>query len=421
MIGTVLKSSGVRTRPASETLLVGFVLTLPFGLVGLGPLDLVQVTALLLVLGVGVLHQVDGPSRTAVGRVALLGITMLVVAALATPFSEAPNATFRADTQLVIGVALAMAVAAVCSGGQALTRVLGALAVVGTAVAVHAILTVGQQRALDGGGVVDGRATGVFDQPNELGAFLAALLVLTLGGLAWAPSRRGRVLALLGTAVMTVGLALSLSRGAWIGALLGVIVLLVLVPTLRMRVGGVFSGVAFLVVAAATVLNLPELAVIRDRLGSFTNPSDNPYDNRALIYSDAIRMIDFHPVLGHGPGAFPEVAGQTTSGKQGLSAEHGHNLLLTVATEYGLVGVAALLFVAACLGYWAWEAVRVLRRTRRLGEAAACAALVGALVTVAGHGIVDYPLRNSLMYFMCWVLLGALVGATSGARHERVS
>lgn len=408
------------TWPAGHTVVVGFVLTLPFGLAAVGPLDLVQVAALGLVLGTAALHTAFDAGREAMSRVAALGAVLIVAAALSTPFSEESDATFRADIQLVIGVAVAMSIAVVCTDRRALERLLWALLLVGTLVATYAIATVGRQESVLGGGVVQGRATGVFGQPNELGAFLAALVVLALGGLAWAPSRAGRRLAVLATVVMSVALLLSLSRGAWMGAALGALVLVVAVPRLRGPVGGLLGGVAVLGVIVATVVNLPELTVIRTRLASLGNPSDNPYDNRAAIYHEAVRQIESKPVLGHGPGSFPAVAAQTSSGKQGLEAEHAHNLLLTAAAEYGLVGAMALLLVAGCLAFWAWGAVRGLLRAGQLHEAAACAALAGALATLVGHGLVDYPLRNSLMYLTCWVLLGALVAATLASRRESV-
>ncbi len=401
-----------RRGTPGQLVVVGFVLALPFGLVSVGPVHLVQVAAVGLVLGVWFLHASDDVSWSAVRHTAMLGGAMLVAAALATPFSQAPNATFRADFQLVLGVAVAMAVAAVCADRVDLARVLGALLVVGTAVAAYAILTAGHQEAVLGGGVVSGRATGPFVQPNELGAFLAAMFVLGLGALAWTSSRRTRYLALVAVAVIFVGLLMSLSRGAWMGAVLGSVVLLVAVPSIRRPLAVLLAAAAAVVAVVASVGSSPEVAVVGGRLATLGNPADNPYDNRAAIWAEAVRQIEWRPMLGNGPGSFPEVAARTTSTSQGLSAEHAHNLVLTSAAEYGLVGLAVLLVVGGCLATGAWRAVRALRASGRVHEAATCATLAGAMATLVGHGLVDYPLRNSLMYLTCWVLLGALVGAT---------
>ena len=100
-----------------------------------------------------------------------------------------------------------------------------ALLVAGAVSSVWALAASGPTESFYGGGVVTGRAVGVFSQPNELGLFSAVLLVLALGAWLGSASPRLRATGMVAAGLLVAALGASLSRGAWFGALAGVVAL----------------------------------------------------------------------------------------------------------------------------------------------------------------------------------------------------
>ena len=391
-----------------------FFLTLPVGLVGLGPLQVVEVMALALVVA-GVVHLTTvgwarAPRASVIGS---LG-AVLLAAGLATVFSEAADLTFRADVLVTSGVLLTLALTVLADTWPWIYRLLAAVLGGGALIAAHALATLGSQSASFGGAVVDNRARGVFSQPNELGMMTAALLVLAVAMLLTARTWLQRTAVAAVVAVTAAASLMSLSRGSWLGALLGVSALAIMLPPIRRRLAvGAMAVLGATVVLGALVGTHPALAVVRARVASLAGPTSNPYDDRPAIYAEAVHQVAERPILGHGPGVFEEVARATSGTELAVEATHAHNLVLTIATEYGVVGVAALLALVCTVGVTTWRAVRRLLDSGAQREAAVCAGLGGSLVAVLGHGLLDFPLRNPTTFLICWSLLGLLLAASA--------
>jgi O-antigen ligase len=170
---------------------------------------------------------------------------------------------------------------------------------------------------------------------------------------------------------------------------------------------------AFLLAVAGAItlvggtLRLP--SVLASRLASITDPSQNPYDGRPDIYAEAFRLVNEAPVLGHGPGAFSVAAWEGLSTGRVLQAEHAHNLWLTIATEYGLLGLVSFLGLSMAVGWAGLSGTRALLRNGRPTDAAVCAGALAALVALLGHGLVDYPLRNPVLFLTYWAIAGLVL------------
>jgi O-antigen ligase len=320
-------------------------------------------------------------------------------------------------------VTLAAVTSAVCRGARNWYRLLAAVLIVGAAVCAGSLITAGRLQATKDAGVVGGRLTGVFGQPNELGDFAAVVTVLVLGVL-FTTRRLGIALAamIVGCAALPA-LALSLSRGAWIGAGAGTAVLVLALPGSRRR------RITVRAVAALVVTTAGGLAAVRPdpvqssassvwtvlsaRVAGVLQPVSDPHDERLAIWREAIHQVRSAPVLGHGPGSFPDLARVGSPGAPLLEVGHAHSLVLTTAAETGLIGVGMLLaaVVAGVVGV-----VRICRdsaagvgsgpdHARRAVIAAA------ALTVVLGHGLVDYPVRNAVLAMTTWMLVGLLAAA----------
>ncbi len=401
----------------SDLVVPTVALTLPLGHLGAGPVDLVQLVTALGAVAVLAPAAARLDWRLPPWPVAVpLGL-FLVVAALATPRARDADLAFRLDVQLLLLVLLVVAVLTGVRTTAQLTRVVVGLLVAGAASSVWALVASGPTESFYGGGVVTGRAVGVFSQPNELGLFSAVLLVLALGVGLGSASPRLRATGLVAAGLLVAALGASLSRGAWFGALAGVVALAVLVAPTRRSLLRLGAGLV-VVVGALGLLGVGPLGQVLDRVASVGEAGANPYDQRPLIWAEGLRLVAEAPLLGHGPGGyFLEAASDSLRSGVVLEVEHAHHLLLNTAVEFGLVGLGALLVLVAGLGAGLLRARRV---TATLPPAAEVRLLPGvlaaALVPVLAHGMLDYPLRNPVVLTTVWLVLAALVAACEHAR-----
>jgi O-antigen ligase len=397
--------------------LVVFAATLPIGLTPLpgGVVQVGQAAA----AGAAAAVLVPAALRRDLGRLRTphwlwVGLFVLT-AAVATPGAVDLTRAIRGDLNLVIGVGLAAAVAYVARDPHGLLALHRALVVVGGATCA-ASLPSARQTASFGGAVVEGRAVGVFTQPNELGMFAAFVLMLALT-LAVRPdtTRRWRVVAVLGAAGAGGALGLSLSRGAWLGAAAGTLALLAVLPAARQAVSRYVLPVAVAFAAwGTTQAGSAQLQVVVQRASTLTDRGANPYDNRDAIWAEGVREVRTRPVTGYGPGSFEVASSKSASGAASVAPVHAHNLWLTLGAEQGVVAALAALGLQ----------LAVLRRGHRLRRlppalAATHAGAFAAGVALVVHGVVDYPERNPTLFLVAWVVVGLCVAGAAKTDRQR--
>jgi putative inorganic carbon (hco3(-)) transporter len=386
----------------------------PIGAVEVGPLGvpIVQV-AVLGCAALIVLRRINAAQAPLPWPWAMWWAAAIVgVAVLETPLAIDPDAAVRQVAQLVTGVLVALAIVAAVRRIQDLRWLLGAVVMVGTAVCLVALPGAGQLRPRYGGAVVENRAQGLFTEPNQLGSFSALLLFLACA--LWLGGRTSTVRTAAGLAALVAvsALALSLSRGSWLGAVAGTAVLLAVLPMARRRllllVPVAVAAVLALVVVQADV---PQLGVISERLRTFSNPTASPWDDRPAIYREAWSEIQARPLTGFGPGGFPVASSRAESGVRTIGAFHAHNVLLTVAAESGVPAVVLLIGFTLSVGVVALRTIRRLRAGDRPRDAALVACLAAALTMVVGQGLVDFTLRNPIIVVLVWSVVGLLLAA----------
>jgi len=219
------------------------------------------------------------------------------------------------------------------------------------------------------GGPEEGRLGGAGINPNELGAVLVVALVFGVAlGLvrSWHPLFR--IAAFTGAAISTVGIFLTLSRGA----LFGVVVAMLVAPlaigrgrrlaALVLAATAVFCAVAWFGVFASDSA--------RKRV---TNPSAEGGSGRTDLWRVGWRMVDDHPIRGVGAGNFPVRSvdyllrpGRTESDRFIVDTpKEPHNIYLAVLAELGIVGFA--LFVTILVTSLA-AAIHAARQFTRRGQ-----------------------------------------------------
>ena len=402
----------VAWRPVAGVAAVPLLVVVGLRPVGDSGLQVVHALGVLAVVVVALRRPAPGAVRP-VGAPLVWALVLVLVALVSTLLSQDVAPGIRPDANLLLGVGIAFACVSVARSERPLLLLLRCAAIGSLLVTVPALVGLGPLQAAYGGAAVAGRLTGPFAEPNELGSYAVSTFWICLALLACARGLVDRALGAAGAGAALVALAFSLSRGAWLGLLLGLAALLVLHPPVWRRVA---ACVAVLVAAVALVLAVapPErLSVVVDRLATITEGRANPDDRRDLIRAEARRQIEREPVLGTGPGSFALEAARADSVVAQYRRLHAHNVLLQVGAEAGLLGVAALLALSAAAGTAAVRSTRALRRAGRPRQAVVVAALGAACVSIAGHGIVDVTFLNPVIMVVDWLVLGLLLAAVA--------
>jgi putative inorganic carbon (hco3(-)) transporter len=402
--GVVLAAVGGRAGPA-----VMFALPVGAGLLVVAVLHpRVALALFVLALPVGGIAVPGGPGDMKVVHLAA------AVAVMATVLNRLGTTAVKQDVTLTISVAFAFTIPTVCRNLRELRPLVLLLLAVGAVMCATSFGSASQLQATYNGALVNNRAVGVFHQPNELGTFSGMLLMLAIGVWFGARSYAERLLAFASAVIAVTALALTLSRGAWIGVMLAALLVIWLLPTARRAT--VILGIPLVILAAGLGsfrTPPPQLQILTERVQSISTPAANPYDDRPAIYREAIHVIETHPLLGVGPENFIVAATKAASDTQTVAPLHAHNFLMTVAAELGLPAAALLVGLTLSIG---WR-VRHAARLREPGARALTVGFGAALVVLLGQGVVDFTLRNPVIFTFVWSVLGMTLVAVREVDH----
>lgn len=281
-------------------------------------------------------------------------------------------------------------------------RLLLALALAGGALGLMSIIGVGEAlkiRSPTGGSLI--RTAGSFQHPNTFGAFLVLVIPPALVLATRGPWQRrlvtGACVALMGTALL-----FTLSRSAVIGMAAAFFVLLWL-PGARRALAIVL--VALVLVGGFNIGGLARsdrVELVGNRISSIQLLGKN--DPRRQIYKTDLQIIGDHPVLGVGWLQFGPVSAQYgLFDVTGLPYVHGHNIVLTVAAELGLPGLAVFLALITALATTAVGAIRAQLPGRRI-ELGLLASLAGLMAL----GLTEYPLAVNVIIVLLLIYAGCI-------------
>jgi O-antigen ligase len=261
------------------------------------------------------------------------------------------------------------------------------------------------------------RATSVYQHPNNLGLALERVWPLAAALAAWAwrfsPRRTTSMLYALAALLCLGGIAVSVSRGAWLAS--GVAAVLLLLPLVWRRLG---RRAVPALAGMAVVLALLAVLALTVR-GSITGGSTSV---RLLLWRESVQYIAAHP-LGLGMGQFyfyhdPQfgrsLIDPALRGTSEQFVSHPHNIILDIWLRMGPLGLLAFGWLLARFFRHARAALATMRGTMRWFIAlGAAAAMTGALL----HGMVDTFYFVSDLAIDFWLLL-ALVESTAAAEER---
>lgn len=181
---------------------------------------------------------------------------------------------------------------------------------------------------------------GAASLPIGGGNFIGVVLLVALLFLLDQPRARWRTA---GIGVLVVGLALALSRAAWLTAVV-VLVARAVVARARAQAGSAeqrgrrtrrLVALGVVVMAAAALVMLLAITGGGDRLAAIVRPATGA---RLTIWQAGIEALGDNPLLGYGLYGFEAVAATV-----GRPENHPHNLELAAFGMFGLVGGVAYL------------------------------------------------------------------------------
>jgi putative inorganic carbon (HCO3(-)) transporter len=245
--------------------------------------------------------------------------------------------------------------------------------------------------------------------PNIIAGLLVLLIPLALALLLFGDKTfhwAERVLAALAFVSMTIMLALTQSRGAW----LAFIAVLAVMPLLRWRWGWVLTGVVF----AGSTVAIYFYGPLRFLESAFYNSAAASLEGRLEIWSRAISMIRDFPLSGVGMGSYGQVADALYPHfilpPGGIT--HAHNLFLQIAVDLGIPGLAAWSALLVASLTQAWRVYHHGRTTRDALAAGYGAGILGSLLGAIIHGFTDaVPWGTNQPALVLWVLLALITAA----------
>jgi putative inorganic carbon (hco3(-)) transporter len=250
--------------------------------------------------------------------------------------------------------------------------------------------------------------------PNQLAAYLLPAICFSVAAcLIW----RGWVrksLAIVMVVVNTYCLQVTYCRGAWIGAIVGIVVAAGLVyywlrPTLPKFWKSWALPIALgtmLVIGGVAILAIP---LLRDRVLSIFSGSNDSSNNVRLEVWKAVRnMIQARPLLGFGPGdrVFKQIYPIYQTSPR-FSATGAYSVFLETIVEVGYIGFSCLIWILFVTFNWAIQGLRQLRQT---GDSAAfwlMAAIVSMVATIT-QGATDTVWYRPDIQTLWWLTIAII-------------
>ena len=217
---------------------------------------------------------------------------------------------------------------------------------------------------------------------------LMLVIVLSVSRLLFA--RTDRIWTALALPALIVALTLTFTRSAWVGACVGVSLLLVLKDLRLLAAVPIVAAVFF-------TLAPPQ---ITDRVYTVFDLQDPTNRDRVAMVIAGTRMVQDHPLTGVGPEMVQEVYGSYRSaGAVNATNPHLHNVPLQIAAERGLPALAFWIwFVVAAISKLVWLFRQPESRALAAGGLAAMASMLAA-------GMFEYNFGDSEFLMLLLVLI----------------
>lgn len=333
--------------------------------------------------------------------------------AMAGVFNGGTSSTYAAMNFVILSSGYTLA-SNLITNSRLSHRAVGALLFSSVPVSVLAIYQyaagLAKNQWLDSGfaGLIEGRATATFDNPNVFAVYLLAVTVISFGFLVESEERTKKVLCGFTFFLSLFAMIFTWCRGAWLA-------LMITIPAylgLRFfRRPGFWLSFIFLLPCALYLM--PE--AMQMRILSILNLSDSSIAYRLSIFRSSFSMLQKHPLLGIGVGADNFYEAFAPFAEEGVIAPHSHNLLLQIGCEAGIFALLAFVL----LFFTRMRHLSVYGRYIRRGSMRTVT-LFGtlALFALLIFGMTDYIWFSPSMYYLFVFLFGMGSASLRIAKEE---
>lgn len=248
------------------------------------------------------------------------------------------------------------------------------------------------------------RVKGTFFNPNFFAGYLAAILVLGVGlMLDNDEKKRVKITLSFSLPLILIAIFLTQSRGGLFSLLVGLF--FVLLYRFRKR------AILFYAVILLSILIIPNPVVQRLKTVKITDPYAY---SRIEMWKSSFPRIMENP-LGAGLGiykytsqrhAFPV---EEAVARYGKKAETAHNEYLQIAVELGVLGFFTFLWGIFLVVKEGLLAIQVLK-TKRLGfPVGGAVGLLGGIIAILSHGLVDSNLHQPSVVILLIIFVGTII------------
>jgi O-antigen ligase len=239
---------------------------------------------------------------------------------------------------------------------------------------------------------------------------LMLIALVVLAQLLFIPRSRLSYGLMLSLVLLTAALVMTHTRGAWIGLMAGVALIL-----------GFFQKrflLALPVVAAVIFLAAPE--AVRERIRSIVDPQDVTARERLYMWGSGLQLIRDHPWTGVGmegvERVYPAYKHPNAVREQ---RDHLHSNPIQVAAERGIIGLVCWLWIWVAFYRHAWEIFRGLGPDDRQARVL----VIGSLASVTGFhvaGLFEYTFGDAEVMMLVYFLMALPYVVRAVSREARV-
>lgn len=260
--------------------------------------------------------------------------------------------------------------------------------------------------------------------PNLLGGYLIpAVMFSVMAVFAW-PRWVPKGLAAITAVINILCLVLTLSRGAWIGFLLGGFVLLALAVQYwslwfkpfwqRWAMPLLLGGVAAFILLAIISVDSLRVRV----LSLFVGRADSSNNFRINVWAAVLEMIRDRPILGIGPGNDAFNAVYPIYQRPRYTALSAYSVFLEVLVEAGIVGFAAFGWMLVVVFQQGWVQLQKLRESQAV-QGYWLMGAIASMVGILGQGIADTVMYRPQISTLWWLAIAVVASYYPTLRQDK--
>ena len=245
------------------------------------------------------------------------------------------------------------------------------------------------------------RVYSTFENPNVYGEYLI-LAIPIIAGLLWTEKGIFKKLFWLGSLVVTMlALALTFSRGCWLGIILAIGLLAIMIDR------------RFILLGIVALLFLPFVLPesIINRFLSIGNMGDSSTSYRVYIWMGTLAMLADYWFSGIGLGITSFNTIYPIYSYNDISAPHSHNLYLQLVVEFGIVGL--IVFLGMLYNFYKETIISICKKKNILTSS-----LIAGVSGFMLQSMFDHTWYNYRVVLIFWIIIAFGLVSTKVSKSD---